>query len=265
METQVSTTKTKALATAPVHTANEEVITSDLKIPKIHLLQATSELVHKKKAAVGDIVKLTTGQKLGNEDGAIEIIPLTFINTWVNSELVGKKFEHRGVEARTAKTSDLPWEYEKNGTKWRRDKAVDMLVLLPSEIEQELKEIARAKKEGDMPDLEKALTPWVVTFKRTSFRSVDPLLQHFNKAQKFQVGAYVNTFMLGCRQVSNDKGTYYVYEVEAGGKTKKEYMQLAADWYNAVTTRRVIIEDTDLDGHAPIDMGAELNEEEAQY
>jgi hypothetical protein len=251
----------KAVAVVPkqetaVATAKPEVQTfeqssaSDILIPKVLLMQALSDFVSEGKAANGDIVNSITGKVLGNKDKPLEFIPLTFFNSWINSEKIGNKFEYRGMEPRTPKNDDLPWEYEKDGTTWKRVKAINVYALLASDVEAEMKDLEEASKSNTMPDPDKAVLPVLISFRSTSLKAGQRITTHFEKVKNyaergFNVQPYVSTFKLGCHRETNDLGTFFIFDVMEGGKTKAEFLKSAEYWRNMIVKGKTKIDESD--------------------
>jgi hypothetical protein len=222
----------------------EDILTSNIVIPKVLLMQGLSDLVANRKAIMGDMVRSTTGEKLGDDKSGVDFIPLTFKNEWILREKIGGKFEYRGKEPMTAQNQDAPWEFKKDGADWKRVKSLNVYALLPKDIAAEAAEMEKAKN-GEMPDPDKALMPVLISFQSTSFQAGKDLVTHFAKAKKFGVPGYVSTFKLKCYQDKNDKGTYFVYEIEPAGKTSTEQQKQAAYWYGIVSTQAVQVDDSD--------------------
>ena len=95
---------------------HQEVLNSDIIIPKVLLMQGLSDFVQDRKAAIGDMVRSTTAEKLGDDKTPISFIPLKMSNAWTISEKIDEKYEFRRVELRNAANEDLPYEFEENGT-----------------------------------------------------------------------------------------------------------------------------------------------------
>jgi hypothetical protein len=231
----------------------ENVLASDVLIPKVLLMQGLSDLVMKQKTAkVGDMVRSTTAEKLGDEKSSIDIIPLTFQNLWMLSEQVGKKFEFRRYEPRNASNEMAEWDYTEGNTPWKRTKVMHLFALLPADIEAQMKEIQAFKETGELPSLDKALIPVVIPFRNMSYKhAAKDVATFFAKAQsmselvKQEVPAYTMTLRLSCKELTNDKGVFYVYNVSQAGKTKPEYREFAQSWYKTLTSGAVKIDEAD--------------------
>lgn len=213
----------------------EQILASDVIIPKLWLMQGLSELVADGKAIAGQIVRSTSGEVVGDPKTALEFIPLTFQNKWVIQEKIGKKYEYRktlnrdgGLEDAHKEVTDqtgenLPWDFKHNGTEWKRVKVLNVFALLVNDVKAEQAEFDKFKATGEVPDLNKTLMPVVISFRSTSYNAGKSVVSHFVKAlspaqARFGVKPYQYTLNLKCYQDKNDMGSFYVYEVTQGRK-----------------------------------------------
>lgn len=213
-------------------------LSSDLIIPKLLLMQGLSDAVADRKAQQGDIIRSTTMEKLGDDKTSVELIPLTIQNVWMNQEKIGSKFEFRGYEPRTASNETLPWEYNQGGTQWKRTKVLNLFALLPADIEAYRAELKKFEDTGEIPDMDKVLMPVVVPFRNTSFAAGRTVATLFLKAEGLsrevgkEVPVYGKTLLLSCVQDKNDKGSFFIYEVDSKGKkTDASYLSYASTWH----------------------------------
>jgi hypothetical protein len=247
--------------------AGATVLKSDVLIPKVLLLQALSEVVSGKEKSLGGevlqsghMIRSTTKEILGTDGKPVEIIPLTFTNQWMLQEMVGKQFEFRGYEPRTAKTEDLPWEFDQNGTKWRRVKVLTLYALLPADITAEKENIEKFKKDPSQGfDMNQVLLPVAISFRNTSFAAGRIVATHFAKAAqmaKYGVQPYSGTLFLTCKLEKNDKGTYYIYGIEPGKRTPTGMLGQADEWSRTLGTQAVRVDDSDVQVERDMSQGA---------
>lgn len=230
---------------------------SDLIIPKVLLMQGLSELVNDRKAQQGDMVRSTTGEKLGDDKEPVEVIPLTLQNVWMlqeNQNGDGRTWQFRGYEPRTPENEALPWEFNANGTAWKRTKIVNLFALLPRDIEAYSLEMKKFEETGELPDVDKVILPVMIPFRNTSFNAGRSVSTLFKKAEALaadigrEVPVFGKTIFLKCYQDKNDKGTYFVFEVDtAGKKTDANYLKSAGAWYNTLRSlgMNVRVDDAD--------------------
>lgn len=257
MSNAVQKTETNLPTTARPPVA-QEILRSDVIIPKILLMQSMSDFVKDKasdpsgkRIEDGMWVRSTTKEIVGMPDHPLEFIPLLFTNQWMNQELVGKKMEFRGYEPRTAKNESLEWDFTKDGTDWRRTKVLTVFALLPMDVATELAAVARYQKTGEVPDLDATLLPVVIQFKSTGFKTGMVVATHFAKAAGMaQYGAKAHGYKLSLSAVEekNDLGSFFVPQI--GAKTTKatsEEIAQADKWLAVLGSGdQVKIDETDV-------------------
>lgn len=255
MSKEVTKKETNLPSTAMTASDTSEVLSGDVLIPKVLLMQGLSEYVIERKAQQGDIVRSTTGEKLGDPDKTLEFIPLMIKNEWILQENVAGKYEFRSIEPRTAANEHSDWNFKQNGADWKRVKAINCYALLPADIDAELAEVAKFKKDGTIPDLNKTLLPVVISFRSTSFNAGKGVSTHFAKAktmEKFGVKPWSYTLKLGCYTEKNDRGTFFCFSVAQGGPANKAHVEKATEWVNSLKVVNVLIDEKgEADEHLP--------------
>lgn len=238
---------------------DQQILKSDIVLPKVLLMQALSDFVKERKAQSGDIVRSGTGEMLAKAGSVLEFIPLAFTNLWMLSEDEKgkgdkKDFKFRGYEPRTASNESAEWDFMEGGVRWKRTKVMSLFALLASDIEKFEAAMAKCRETGDLPDLDSALLPVVIQFRNTSFKAAKDVATLFVKARELgaQMGmdipAYGRTMKLQAVEESSDDNDYYVLSVTGGSQTKKEYLTHAKRWKDtlAVMGANVKVDDTDL-------------------
>lgn len=252
METQMTKQEqpNAIMHTAPQNYA-EECLAGDVVIPKLLLMQGLSESVSEGKAKMGDIMRSTTEEVLSsNKDEKIEIIPITFRNSWsIHEKVPGEKAKFRGTEPRTAGNDHLPWDFSKDGKDFQRVKVIELFALLPKDVETDLAEKLKAAS-GELPDIDKTLLPVVITFRSTGFKAGKTINTHFVKARANGVKPYQYSLSLGRYLDKNDKGAFYVWDF--GPKStpvKKEFYpaieQMSTMLRPMVQQGTVVVDDKD--------------------
>lgn len=231
----------------PKTSFSEGVDRSDILMPMILLMQGQSELVGDEKAAVGDIVKSTSKKVIGNKNKPINFVPLLTFKVWRNFEKVGDKFEYRGQEPYFEKDKDLPWTYEKDGKTFRRDKSINVYVLLVEDVLSEAEAAKKLAETGEMPDFDAMCLPAMIGFTRTGFQTGRTLSTHFAMADNFQVPPWMATFKLTTHMEKNDKGQFYVFDVEkVPGKTDPTVIEAANKWYEILRAGQLKVDESGL-------------------
>ncbi len=225
--------------------SNQEILNSDIIIPRLLLMQGLSDAVANRKAQMGDMIRSTTLEKLGDPEVPVDFIPLKMSADWIESEQVGGKFEFRTTVPRNAANDDLPWEFDKNGVKWKRTKCLNVYALLTADVQAFLAEMAGLGS-GEMPDLSKSLLPILLSFRSTSFSAGRAVATYFAQVRDMlkynpNVRPYGYSLTLACQPEKNDKGNYFVFKVE--GKPKKiddKFFPEVTRWYTTLNTLKTI-------------------------
>lgn len=201
----------------------ENIIASDLRVPKILLMQAMSDLVSERKAIAGDFVESFEGRKLGDDRTPVQIIPFYVTNTWTVKKEVNGKMEFDKVEDRGGQ--DIKREYEivgQDGIKRTNHRTLNIFCLL---------------KGGNLS------VPYMLSLQNSSFKAgAQPFL---NKVQLLRTEnkAPANVvFQLGVAQEENEKGRWFAVTVgackDANGKdiaTSNEELAAAYTQYKAIS------------------------------
>lgn len=205
----------------------EHIDADDVILPGVYLMQSNSDWVKEEKARNGEFVKSTTYKAIGGRGKPVEFVPLSFYKSFRIVEPQGNKWV-RNEAWDPAKSGE--WEFVEEGRPLKRVKCVNVYALLMPELVAEAAEMEACKKSGEMFDLEKALTPIMITFRNTSFKAGKILTDHFAKAQKYNSEPFVNTFTLDSYEDSNDDGSFYVADVLTSGKLPKEFYETCGYW-----------------------------------
>ena len=265
----------QALATYTPQT--EEVLRSDIIVPYVTLMQGLSDFVKERKAQMGDIVRSTSREILGNPDKPINAIFLHYPKAeWVLEQKPPKsdKFEYRKSIPRTAANEALPWRYfsddtgmvdfgaeavPANSTEWKRVKRLSVFALLTGDVDAE--KVERAKlDEGGLPDPSKALTPVIFSFRVMSYDAGKEICTFFNQAKSMGVPIWKYAMPMTCVLDQNDKGSFYVWkpmrtQAKAVDKANLDTVQM---WATIVNSGAKLTVDTggDLDGSETVNAQA---------
>lgn len=240
----------------------EQVLKSDIVLPKVLLMQALSDFVKEKKCTAGDIVRSGTSEMLAKAGEELEVIPLTFENLWMlledeKGKGMPQDYKFRGYEPRTASNEDAEWDFKQDGANWKRTKVMNLFALLGSDVEKLLVALKKFEENPEeIPDLDAALMPVVIQFRKTSFKAGKDVSTLFVKAQDLSqmmgkdVPVYGRTMKIKAIEESKDDNDYYVFTVSGGSQTKKEYLPHAKRWRETIALMRgnIKLDDTDLAG-----------------
>ncbi len=251
MTNQVTTTQSNVPTS--YHAPTQEVLNTDILIPRLLLMQGLSDYVSERKAQQGDMIRSTTIEKLGNDSTApVDFIPLKITMEYREEEKVMEKFKFRRSVPRTHANENLPWTFYRNpqgqdfdkpgvlgATEWRRVKVINCFALLPQDIDAFQVEMARVSESGEMPDLTKTVLPVMISFKSTSFNAGKSVSTFFAQVEEMKqhapgVRAHAYTLPLTCAPDKNDKGNYFVFKVGSPKKLDAKYLPQAERWLNTL-------------------------------
>lgn len=202
MNKEVTTQGTKAVG-APIDFSFgiDNMIVQDLRLPKILLMQSTSNFVKDNKAKSGDIVDSFEINKLGTREAPLEIIPFYFTNTWTVKKKNAKgKFDFFKIEDRGG--SDIQREYyeTKDGEEYSNHRTLNIFCLI---------------KNGNLT------VPYLISLYNSSFKfGAQPFI---NKTQilkaEGKAPAHI-TWLLSHKDVTNDDGDKWLAFTIEAAKTK---------------------------------------------
>ncbi len=233
METKEVTVKQNA-ALANFNEADfldDSVDTQDLLISKILLMQGVSQAVSDEKAFAGDFIDSVTLEKMGSgrekDYTEIPIVPLTSNKTWVIYEVIDGNPDWKEEVPVTPENTNWAKEEVVDGVMIRRDLSINFYVLREDQLD------------------DPSAIPYLISFRRTAFRTGRALATHFIRCQKANVMirerrargedlAYVKPcatiFNLGAKKTSNDTNTWWIPTLEAKGQLDDAYLPTCAAW-----------------------------------
>jgi hypothetical protein len=240
---------------------NQTILSTDIVIPQLLLMQGLSEFIAEKKKCpisgqkieTGQFVRSTTMEILGGEEKPISFIPLKMVANWKVEEKIGDKFEYRQTISRTPANENLDWSFKQNGADWRRVKVLDVFALLPQDILAHQEEIKKLMT-GEMPDLSKTLMPVLIRFKSTSFKAgmaVNTFYAQIQDLMKYNsaIKAHYFSLALEAKPEKNDAGNFYIFKVGAAKQIPAEMKEDADRWYSNMWSRSDIKVDESADSN----------------
>jgi len=234
-ETTPALTATKTNLTTDVRNdwGTENVDSTDILIPRILLMQGQSKLVTAEKAQTGQIIESVTNKVLAEKGKTLEFIPLkTFKNTIVMSANDNQFMYQREFETEDGKP---PWEKEINGELVRIFPTLNFFVMLTTDLDSA------------------TAIPMVLSFRSTQYKKGRILLSYFNECKMTKSPPAANTFTLGVEKTSNDKGTWYLYDINRHEKTPKKYMGKLYEWWQILTGKGIEVDAIEKDVDASDD------------
>lgn len=215
---------------------------SDISIAKILLMQKTSLRVNEETSQFGDLIHQRTGEKLGDFEKPIEIIPIKTFKNWVVFNTSGGEPEFVRIDPFS---EELPWEFQENGVSMRRDQCINVMCLLADSV-----------KNGDDP------FPFTVSFKRMSYQAGKDLLTNIMKSRMFGKPIYNRTVVLGAEKQKQKNGSniYAVFTTKEGTVTTPEMKEAAVIWSNLLREGAYTVDNSDF---AAPESGVHVNHEVA--
>lgn len=195
--------------------ADFHVDSSDILIPKILLMQPTSEMVADGKAMIGDYRNSVTGEKIGTIVEPFEFVPFHYVKKWDIQLHQGNEW----IRSEEFKAGDdnLPWEFEDAGVKYKRIKRVDLFGFIPEQV---------AKG---------TILPVTLSFKSTSYKEVTKVLTQMKLNTTKKQLPWSTYFTVKGEKLKNEDGqTYCVIKVDISGDTPMDMQKLCLDWYKNI-------------------------------
>lgn len=194
---------------------DSEMSGRDIVIPKILLMQSTSEGVTEGDKKMGDIVDSVSMETLGSIDKPIQFIPFHLEKVWtISSRKIGEeRFTFEKYEPVTAQNQSYPFSEKLGDIEMKYEYTMQFYVIRPDDTSM----------------------PYVLSFKSTSSRAGKVLATQMfvrNKAAGLVPPAY--TMELGGHKEKNDKGTFAVFDVKTGPKTSPDLIQECMVWYKVI-------------------------------
>lgn len=201
----------------------EAVEVRDVVIPKVLVMQKTSDLVDEGKAAEGDFVNSVSGQKLGSISEPLEFIPFKLEKLWFISKKVGTRFELQEIIPYDPSNADMRYSEVISGEEWKRELHMRFYSILPSD----------------------PLLPFIVTFKSTSQKYGKALYTQMyvkNAASKVSPAGYVMV-LYGTKE-ANDQGKFIVPNFSVARKTSAEEEAHCLNWFKTLKTSNHVVDES---------------------
>ena len=230
-----------------------QVDASDIVIPKLLLMQQSSQYVAADKAKMGDFVNSITAAKLGTIVDPIEIIPFYHRKSW---DIVNKDDNNSYIrnEPFTAQNADLPWDDKEGAMNIRRIKRLDFFCMVPKLL-----------KEG-------SILPVVVSFKSTSYKTGAIILTEWSEIKakndmlkaKGELNAlklpFSKSFILAGNKLTNDKKqTYCTSTVQVGLDVDIDTQKMCLQWMQTLkTSKNVVVDDSEERDASTTNTGADV-------
>lgn len=195
----------------------ENITAEDMIMPRMLLMQPMSDFVTSGVTKMGAIIdSLNKTKTLADEKKHVEVLVFGNFKTWVEYH----NEEYHQTLTWGPENANLKYEEAIGNIAVTRDLVQNYYVL-------------------DVNDVKDNKTfPYVISFKRTSFRAGKEIGAHLMKLTKQGKNSASIVFQIKSSKQTNDKGTFFTFEVEAGRDTTRAEQQAAFDWYKILQTSK---------------------------
>jgi hypothetical protein len=226
----------------------------DILLPRILVMQGLSKFVADDKARMGEFRDSLSAKLLGGKDAPMDFIPFYSNKTWLVFKVVkvgnSTKEEYAGTFPLTPENSNWQREAQVGTDYLKRYMCINYYVLLPSEIESN------------------EAFPYVLSFRSSSYTAGRKLETHKVKYKAIKKPICWKTFKLTTSLTENEKGKFYVLDVEPDRLTTDEELAEVSKWTNLVKTSKVTVDDSDMaaeNGGAAPSEAVDTSASDAQY
>jgi hypothetical protein len=208
---------------------------NDIIIPRLMLMQNTSEAVGAGSAKLGDIVSSLTEEVLGGIDKPVSFIPISTFKTWMVYDISGASPKFVRSEPSTKANEGRPWEAMENGLPHRYNHVINCLALLRKDCATE------------------EAFPVLISFKRTSFTAGRAFLTQLLKQQLLRRENWAKAYWLNTAKTKNETNYYAVLNVTPDSATTIAEQEMALMWAGMLsnTSTYKLDEDRDLKDETP--------------
>jgi hypothetical protein len=223
----------------PASMAGMGLSAADMLMPRVLLMQGSSELVKKAKTkSAGDVIDSVSGETLlSAKDAAdgkkIEMIPLTAYKTWIidRFDTVKQKWVYHTQKPMLPNEEGLPWEFQEQDpqskliVQYRRKYRINVYALIKSQI-------------GTDDSL-----PYLVSFQVFSLAEGKKITTHMLKAARNKKYPYCKSFYLSSGTTTSKRGdSFEIFKVELGAEVPKNQQAAAHSWMEEIQTGRVKVD-----------------------
>jgi len=192
---------------------------SEIIISRALIQQAMSKRVQDGKATQGQILDSVDGTLLAEPQTPLEIICFHPVRQWI--EFIDRgtgKADYLRTKEMTPENMNLEWEETTPDGVVKRNKALGYFFLIPSEI------------------AENTYFPRLALFTRTSYKAGRKISTMQAKLKAAGRPLCTRVFKLCSLRVTNDKGTFNVFDVDSGRDATDAEVQAALRWKKVIMT-----------------------------
>lgn len=208
-----------------------EMSASDILMPRVLLMQGTSDLVKNKRTkSVGDLIDSVSHATLLSAKDAqagktIEMVPLHAYKTWIINKMdpATKKFKFFSQEPMLPGEEKLPWDFSQYNEKLRMDEyfrriyRINVYALIKDQIGSE------------------DCIPYLVSFQVFSLTEGKKIATHFMKAARNNKPPFCKTFLLGSGGATSKSGdTFEIFKADIGSDFPQSEWAVPYKWYQEI-------------------------------
>jgi hypothetical protein len=203
---------------------------SDILIPKILLMQPSSEMVGDGEATIGDYRNSVTKEKVGSINEPFSFVPFHYIKYW-SVVVKGEGNEFVRKEEWLPGDENKPWEFEEDGRILKRVKRLDFFGF-------DLKKLVS----GDE-------LPSILSFQSTGYREGTKILTQFKLNISKRKLPWSDVWAIAGEKKKNDNNqTYCVPKIDMIAETDEETLKICLDWYKNIKnkTKSIVVDESDV-------------------
>lgn len=210
------------------------ISTGDLLVPRLFLMQNTSEAVGDGTAKLGDLVVNLTDEVIGGVSAPLELVPLKVVRMWRTYDIsagIPKYLHETSVTPQNEKTTKFESTDPNTGNLIRNYLNHNLYFLRKSEVDSG----------GAMP--------FIVAFKSTSLLAGKQLSTFMFNDLIVGRKPYARSYFLNVAREKKDTNTYAVMRIEKGQPLSDAATQEAETWVGRLKTMTVRVSDDKEDKH----------------
>lgn len=206
-------------------TGNKELFKNDIIVPKLWLMQGSSELRKQKKAEDGDYVDSRSEEillKYENQGEYLPIIPIKTFKRWQTFEIPANPKEKEIFVSSEVmvlgKNENYEYEFSEEGKNFRRRQVISAYVLLGQDVQKGI------------------VKPYIVDFYGRSKGAGRDLISDIKVLNARELPSYVAWFKLSAAEDKKDTDSFMIRKVKFGGPLPEEAMPFLREAYRDITS-----------------------------
>lgn len=196
----------------------------DYLIPSLLLMQSTSDLVKKELARTGEIRDSVSQAKIMERGKSMEFLAFSVFKSWITLTQKGSKYIRQVPY--TAENCMWPRETTFDGVDVVNYETLNYYVLLPDEIKSGL------------------YVPYLLSFRSTNYRAGKALETARAKLQEFKKPLAFKVFSLSAQPAENDKGSWFMYQVQESRNATDQELLAAKKWFDIVKSGKTRVDES---------------------